>query len=285
MRKTSILLAAILGVTFTNVSRLPAASTTDTSANESAGENETLIEFEGQLQTGDNTPVSGLFPLTFRLHDGPRSKKATWQTTKFVAVDNGSYQVTFGNGKSLTKEVLRADTWISVRLGDGPEILRDRLVLKGNAKQSESTAAASGSRRQKPSPTRIQPTTETEKLLEQAQDSKEITFANIADRALKADHAETAETAKSVGDLTAEDIKKKSEVALDKLGEHITDPQAHSAAGGINLGDQKEVLKQVGGSGGKDFELSCPPNHVVTGIKGGYGNLIDRLTVICTPLK
>jgi hypothetical protein len=84
--------------------------------------------------------------------------------------------------------------------------------------------------------------------------------------------------------MSAEKVQELSNLALERLGEHIADPNAHEASGG-GLGDQRRVLDSVGGPGGSSYEKTCPPGWVVVGITGGEGRVVDSLAVICKPLK
>src|SRR5690606_42151043 len=100
-----------------------------------------------------------------------------------------------------------------------------------------------------------------------------------------ADKADSALRAESISDMSAEEIKRTSELALNRLGEHLADPDAHAATGGLLLGDKHAVQKRVGGSGGNPYQVNCPPGHVVTGINGGAGKMLDSISIICTKLQ
>ncbi|QDG54702.1 hypothetical protein FIV42_29345 [Persicimonas caeni] len=234
---------------------------------------EMVVDYNGTLQDENAKPVSGVFHLEFKLYDGQHAKRSSWNERHFVAVVDGVYTVPLGSAKSLERSLVPKDAWIGVELVGEGELLRDRFALSDGGSQASKGVDD------------IAISDETRKLLESAQTNSKIAFADVAERAVTADKAEVAVRAQQIGDLSADELEKKAEVALERLGEHIADPDAHSATGGIRLDGERAVQKRVGGPGGAPYQVNCPPGYVVTGIKGGAGKLIDSVQLICQKLR
>jgi hypothetical protein len=236
-----------------------------------------VVDYTGKLQDEKAKPVSGVFHLDFKLYDGEQTANPTWSERKYVAVVDGSYTVPLGSGSTLQRSAIPENAWIGVDLVGEGQLIRDRFQID----RPQADTSSSG----QPGASAMKVSDETRKLLEDARSNKQIAFADVAERAVSADHAEVAERANKIGELTASDLEKKSQVALDRLGEHIVDPDAHDATGGLRLDDKRAVQKRVGGSGGGSYQVNCPPGQVVTGIKGGAGRLVDSIRLICQKLR
>ncbi len=233
------------------------------------------LDYNGKLQDEKGQPVSGVFNLEFKLYDGQHAAKSTWHERHFVAVVDGKYTVPLGARQKLYRRAVPQNAWIGVELVGEGEILRDRFQVESASDKSGDSKSAD----------KFTMSAETRKLLEDARKGKRIAFADVAERAVTADHANSAKRADMVGDMTAEQINKKVQLALDRLGEHIADPNAHAATGGIRLGKDRRVGRGIGGDGGSPYEVDCPPGYVVTGIKGRAGNMVDNVTVVCHKLR
>jgi hypothetical protein len=236
-----------------------------------------VVDYTGKLQDEEAKPVSGVFHLEFKLYDGERAAKATWSERQYVAIVDGAYTVPLGSGSTLEPSAIPEEAWIGVDLVGEGQLIRDRFQIDDSKPAAASKGDSSGDS--------MQVSAETRKLLEDARGNKQVTFADVAERAVTADNAEVAKRANQLGDLTAEEFEKKTQVALDRLGEHITDPDAHSATGGLRLSNERAVQERVGGGGGRSYQVNCPPGHVVTGIKGGAGRLVDSIRLICQKLR
>lgn len=241
---------------------------------------ELVIDYQGRLQDGQGQAISGVFDLRFKLYDGEHAAHSTWSTRQFVAVVDGKYSVPLGLKQPLQASAVPEDPWISVEWVGQGELLRDQFKIAGKsgADPSESGHAAPANAQWEVSP-------QTRQLLEAAKQGKSVSFADIAERAVSADKADSALRAETIGGMSAEQIKRASELALNRLGEHLADPDAHAATGGLRLGDKHAVQKRVGGTGGDPYQINCPPGHVVTGIKGGAGRMVDSISIICTKLQ
>jgi hypothetical protein len=232
------------------------------------------VTYNGRLQDQKGAPISGIFQLKFDLYASKNASDANWSETRFVAVTNGDYRVPLGADKPLSKQLLDRSSFIGVTLVGEGEILRDRLRIR-----TPGQAGGDASNQ------KHQVSDETKQLLKQAKKNNDLPFANVAERALNADHADVAD---KVGSLTPEQIRelaRSDDRAMEQLGKHIADPNAHSANLGGGVGDGKRVMREIGGSGGGDFNSSCPDGYVMTGIQGGAGSMIDRIAIVCSPLK
>ena len=108
-----------------------------------------------------------------------------------------------------------------------------------------------------------------------------VTFADVADRALFAVEADIADSCDTIGGMTLEELDRYEEVL-----EQIAELEAQvSRATGAQLGSRTTTLERVGGSGGNPYSRSCPPGHVITGVRGGAGSLIDSIEIVCSPLQ
>jgi hypothetical protein len=235
-----------------------------------------MIDYQGKLQNADGKPISGVFNLEFNIYESENSAEPDWSERQYVAVADGSYKVPLGRKTDLRRQELDATPWIGIELVGEGEILRDRLTLR------KSGVADTGSN---PDAMPSGPdSSKTRDLLEKARNTDKMAFADVAERAVTADTAKQAETAEKLGSMNADEVERLSNLALERLGEHIADPNAHDASGG-GLQDKRRVMESVGGSGGVQYERECPPGYVVTGINGGAGRVVDSISLICQPLK
>jgi hypothetical protein len=235
-----------------------------------------IVDYTGRLQDERSQPISGIFHLEFKVYDDQQAASAKWQERHYVAVVDGDYTVPLGSQETLERDALPSSAWLGVELVGEGELVRDRL-------QTGQTPSANKQPTNNDGGSHI--SDETKKLLEGARDNEKIAFADIAERAMVADQAEVAKRAESIGEFSVEELEEKANLALERLGEHVTDPDAHSATGGLKLGDDRKGMKRVGGAGGTPYEANCPPGYVVTGIKGGAGRLLDSIRLVCQKLR
>lgn len=224
------------------------------------------ILYRGQLQDGEGLAISGVFPLRFKLYEHHMATEASWQEDHFIAVVDGRYNIELGLRETLTPTLLEGDRWMGVELAEEGEILRDRLII------SLVDPTQPGGVRT------LRPTT--------AGAAANSTFAEVAERANFADQAAKAEQAEKIGSLDAEAIEKLSNLALERLGEHILDPDAHQGGGGKRgVSTERRTMDSVGGRGGEPYDVRCPPGFVVTGIEGRAGRVLDSLRIVCSPIQ
>lgn len=216
------------------------------------------VVYRGTLQDEEGGPVSGVFPLTFKLYRGSMSANPIWEETHFVSVVDGRYQVPLGHRAPLGEHLLQGERWMGVELTGEAELLRDRVTVEHPDGEDGELRSA----------------------------GQQVSFADVAERAIEADRARTADNAMALDGMTAQEIEDLSNLALRRLGEHIADPEAHSGRSGASLGSRGRAANEsAGGRGGTPYDIRCPEGHVVTGIQGSAGRVVDNVTVICTPLE
>ena len=59
------------------------------SAQPAASQKGQVAAYKGKMVDEAGKPVSGIFPMTFRLYPGLKARKASWSETAWVAVDRG----------------------------------------------------------------------------------------------------------------------------------------------------------------------------------------------------
>lgn len=222
------------------------------------GADSIAIVYQGTLQNEDGDPVSAILPLSFHLYRGSMSATPMWSETHFVSVVDGRYQVPLGYQSELREHLIDGERWLGIELDGETEILRDRLEVR-------------------------RPDGDESKDIEAGQ---RVSHADVADRAVEAERARLADNALALDGMTAEDIEDTAELALRRLGEHIADPDAHQAVTGPAVGGRTRILdERAGGSGGSPYDIRCPEDHVVVGIEGNAGRVVDNITIICSPLE
>lgn len=241
-----------------------------------------VVDYSGRLQDESGQAISGVFQLDFALYDDPQGATPVWSERQYVAVVDGDYTVGLGAKKPLRPSSLPEGAWIGVEWVGQGELLRDQFQFSRRAPAGD---ARTQPRDAQPAPQARPLSQETRQLLEAAKQGRKITFADVAERAVSADSADFALRADHIGDMSAEDVKRSAQLALDRLGAHIADPRAHDVTGGLGLGTDHAVQRRIGGSGGDPYQVNCPPGHVVTGIRGGAGKMVDSISIICTPLQ
>lgn len=222
------------------------------SAEERPGSDTVEVLYRGMLQDVDGDPISGLFPLTFKLYRGSMSAEPVWQESHFVSVVDGRYQVSLGRQTPLREHIVTGERWVGIELGGEGEILRDRILVERPEGAGSADAPAAG---------------------------QQISHADLAERARIADNA------LALDGMSADDIEELSNLALRRLGEHMADPNAHSATARYRIGSERRVMDRAGGSGGTPYSIRCPAGYIVTGIEGSAGRLLDSITVVCSPLQ
>ena len=237
---------------FLVISSLCVTSSSALAADDSASR--TLYRYTGELVDEGNRPISGVFMLTFSLHRQEDDRDAFFRERRWVAVSEGQYEVLLGEIERAAAEWAGQEAFISVRLGENDEFLRHRYT-----------------------PELVTPPRSREEVIAEL----EVTYADIAENALRAVEASIAEDCQTIGGLTLEEIDRYDEVLeqIVELERRVED------ATGARLGNRTTTLERIGGSGGNSYSRSCPPGHVVTGARGGAGALIDSIELLCSPLQ
>jgi hypothetical protein len=89
------------------------------------------VEYQGKVVDEDSRPVSGIFPMTFKVYEGLKSKKAIWSETFWVAVDRGLYKVTLGKRKPLPKRDDLERLVLGVEIKGVGEVVREPFPATG----------------------------------------------------------------------------------------------------------------------------------------------------------
>lgn len=276
MQRRTDLAAAITAAALLAVAPTLVAQSSDSEGAEEEKDetSNVLVDYNGKLQDADGNAISGVFHLEFNLYTDANAEEASWSERQYIGVVDGSYKVPLGRTSDLPKSQIEGPRWIGVELVGEGEILRDRLKISASQVDAKGESESDFD----------VDTSKTRELIKEAQSKDNMAFADIAQRSVEADKAKVAERAKKVGSMNAEEVERLSNLALERLGEHVADPDAHGAST-QKLGDRRRVMDSVGGPGGSRYEEECPPGWVVTGISGGAGRVLDSITIICKPLK
>jgi hypothetical protein len=206
------------------------------------------LRYQGEFIDTDRKPLSGVFPLTFKLYDAPSGKKPLWQESHFIAVADGSYAINLGAQSSLPSSVAKQTVFLAVEL-EGKEMFRQKLSPKPigiSVSSSGMTGAVAG----------------------------------------YCEECDACADAERLGGKLPEDFAPAA--LTTKLDKHIADPAAHGGpkkGGGGGLSKQTWASAPAGGSGGTPYSLTCPDGYVVTGLRGKGAALIDSIEVVCTKLE
>lgn len=208
--------------------------------------------FTGELIDAENTAISGLFRMTFHAYREPTGGTSLWQESQFVAVEGGMYSVSLGAQTPLPAELNGQNLFVAVELG-GSEISRAPALIA---------------------------TTPPPRTREQIIAGLDIVYADLAERAVEAEMATQAEDCLRIGGLTLDEIDR-----YDELVEQIVSVREDVNRVTRPTMGRTTNLERIGGGGGLPYSRSCPPNHVVVGFRGGAGDLIDSIELICAPIE
>jgi hypothetical protein len=215
---------------------------------------EVAMSYQGELIDGDSRPLSGVFPLRFGFFEGEAAETPLWSEVHYVSVADGVYDVRLG------------------RLRPIPEDLDGRRLFVGVSVEGfgELTRVARTIELSPPPPTR-----------EEVIAALTLSFAELADRAVYCDEARVANDCGMLGGKRLEEIDR-----FDELLEQIITLRGEvDAATRVTTSSRTVTLERIGGAGGNPYARSCPPGHIVVGIRGGAGDLIDSIELVCAPLQ
>lgn len=212
-----------------------------------------LVYWSGEITDGQGSPLSGIFALTFRLHPDTDSRDTLWAESRWVTVHEGAYRLRLGTRVALPPEFTGQNLTLSVEMG-GTELVRSPLTIT-------------------PAPPR--------QSREQILAGLEITFADLAERAVVAEEAQLADDCLRVGGKTLEELDRYDSI----LQELVAVREEVSRATRATVGGRTTTLERAGGAGGLPYARNCPPGHVVVGIRGGAGALVDSVELVCAPIE
>jgi hypothetical protein len=230
------------------------------------------VEYVGELIDEDARPLAGVFALEFRLFRDPDATEPIWSEPHFVAVVEGEYAVVLGQTESLPLELVEQELSVGVWFM-GQEVLREPMVMTPIIEEE-----AAEDTTQVDVPMVVQPAMQP--------GVTEVTFAQVADRALVAEEAERCRDAETLQGHTFEDLDRFDEL-IERLADHQGDADAHGGGSGrsVRVGRSTTVLPSVGGEGGGAFTRMCPEGYVVVGLRGRSGGMVDAIEVVCGPLE
>lgn len=212
------------------------------------------MAYRGEIIDDAGAPISGVFPLTFQFYRRADATESRWTEAHFVSVYEGVYDVTLGADAPIPAELIGQEVFVAVEVGTIGEFTRHPITVT-------------------PTPA---PQTREQVIAE-----LDVTYADVADRALFAVEADRARDCARLGGKTLEELDRYDEV----LEELVTVRDRLDDVSGAQLGSRTTTLERIGGAGGNAYSRSCPPGHVVTGARGGSGALIDSIELICSPLQ
>jgi len=212
------------------------------------------VYYRGTMIGEDSKPVSGVFPMNFRLYKNNKSRHPIWSETLWVAVDEGGYIVRLGMRNRLP--VGRLDQYvIGIKIRGIGEVLREQfhpaLIM------------------QKPDRNvKLPPVPKNVAKTKQAGTSS---YADTAGFATEAGHAKSAD---SIGGLT-----------LDQIMQKLGDVRQPGKGGSVSIGTARKYGNRVGGNGGTtEYNEQCPEGYVMVGLRGAYGLYLDSTQIVCAPL-
>ena len=236
------------------------ATRAEAQANAPTRENERdetpLLRFVGELLDENNQPISGVFRVTFELHNTERSTTPAWSESDFVAVELGAYTVDLGKTTPIPNALFGKKAWLSVAIQGFGEVLRQELTVE----------------RYTPPPIAVPPAI------------AEIAFAALADRALLADRARGADDADRLGGKTLAEIDRYPELhrLFTELRQQVN---IIRTSGGTRVANRTTAVERVGGNGGVEYRSTCPEGQVVVGISGRADEGVNAIGLICAPLE
>jgi hypothetical protein len=212
-----------------------------------------LSRYTGELADDQLKPISGIFRVTFKLFPDIAAPNEVWAETLFVTIVEGRYDVTLGRVTPIGANLDGRQLFLSATLEEEPG---ERIPFAVLAADTRDDSPAGPIFRGK-------------------------SFADVADRALVATRAATADNCSTLGGKTAEEIDQSKE--LNKRVSELREALREKSS--IKLGGQQQVLERVGGAGGNSYQRQCPPGFVVTGFRGGQGQFLDSIEIVCNAIE
>jgi hypothetical protein len=210
--------------------------------------------YRGEMVDPDGVPLSGTFPLTFTLFDSPDGQTPLWTETRFVTVFNGGYELHLGRATPMAPTLAGQSLTIAITLGSLGEITRAPYTPVAWAPPVDPLDTANVER---------------------------ITFADLAGRAIRADRAQFARDCRTLGGRDVTQIDR----SADMMGriEDVRDELREGA--GAQVGEDRQYVDRFGGPNGNRYEHNCPPGYVITGARGGAGNVVDGIQFVCSQIQ
>jgi hypothetical protein len=212
-----------------------------------------LSRYTGELADDDLKPISGIFRVTFKLFPDISAPTEIWAETLFVTIVEGRYDVALGRITPIGANLDGRQLFLSATLEEEPGERIPFAVLAADTRDDSPSGPIFRGKN----------------------------FADVADRALVATRAATADNCSTLGGKTAEEIDQSKE--LNKRVSELREALREKSS--IKLGGQQQVLERVGGAGGNSYQRQCPPGFVVTGFRGGQGQFLDSIEIVCNAIE
>jgi hypothetical protein len=208
------------------------------------------VAFAGELLDESNRPLSGVFPLRFSLYRSAASEAPVWSELQHVAVFEGAYEVTLGRVERMPAAWEGERRVLEIAVDGAGVIASQTIALVPWVPEQDL-----------PGPT-----------------IRHERYVDLAGTAIAADQAAVAENCRTLGGTPAATLDRYEELQdrLDEVRARIDRPSAN------RIGSESVTIGNIGGTSGVPYERNCPPGYVMTGARGGSGQLIDGIRIICT---
>jgi len=225
----------------------------------------TIVDYSGKMVDEAGRPVSGIYPIEFKLYS-PGSKKPVFSDRMWVAVVDGAYTVGIGSQKLLP----RGQDFTKLMLGveiSGVELSRQVFMDKDTARKVQQDMEKKAA---EVSDTKL--SVDSARAGSPASNTGSVKYADSAGYAVSSDHAKNADR---IQNLTVDDLVRKV----------VEEGGGGSSGGSVTIGRTRRYGDRVGGPGGDiEYNEVCPKGYVMVGVRGGAGKFLDSIQIVCAPL-
>lgn len=210
------------------------------------------VRYEGELLDQASAPISGIFPMVFSFYPTADGDSPSWVELQSVAVIEGRYEVFLGRTRGVPRAWDGQTVHLGVALGDAGEVTRHAVALESYVGDDEGDLPS------------VIPAGNVE----------------LAGYALSADSAVFAHECRALDGRTARELDRFEQLMTRVNAIRETLDRARDQ----RVARESQPAQRIGGAGGVRYQRTCPPGFVMTGARGGMGNLVDGFRIICTEL-
>jgi len=222
----------------------------------------TVVEYSGKMVDENGRPVSGVYPITFKLYTTAKTPKVIWSDRMWVSVVDGAYSVGIGSAKLLPRNQDFTKLMLAVEI-KGAELSRQVFM---DAQTAEKVAADMDKKAAVAADVKLAP----DSGKTPTSNTGSVKYADSAGYAVSAEHANNCDR---VQNLTVDDIVKK---VMEEGG---------GAGAAATIGRTRRYGDRVGGPGGDiEYNEVCPKGYVMVGVRGGAGKFLDSIQIVCAPI-